>query len=73
MDQIARMFGLTRNNRLGFTLVELLVVIAIIGLRESHGIGSGRATLAIFLPFIAIVVFFMVVGISLLYKLSEFL
>ncbi|MCK5554593.1 MAG: YIP1 family protein [Deltaproteobacteria bacterium] len=65
-----------------FTLVPLVgsfiipiyaLVIAIIGLRESHGIGSGRATLAIFLPFIAIVVFFMVVGISLLYKLSEFL
>ena len=32
MDQIARMFGVTRNNKLGFTLIELLVVIAIIGL-----------------------------------------
>ena len=32
MEQIARIFGLTRNNKLGFTLIELLVVIAIIGL-----------------------------------------
>ena len=32
MEQIARIFGVTRNNKLGFTLIELLVVIAIIGL-----------------------------------------
>ncbi len=32
MDQIARMFGVTRNNKLGFTLIELLIVIAIIGI-----------------------------------------
>jgi len=49
------------------------LIIAVIGLREGHGIGTGRAVLAVFLPFIAMAVFFMVVGISLLYKLSEFL
>ena len=49
------------------------LAIAIIGLRESHGIGTGRAVLAVFLPFIAIAVFFVVLAISLLYKLSEFL
>jgi hypothetical protein len=49
------------------------LVIEVIGLRESHGIGTGRAVLAVFLPFIAIAVFFVVLAISLLYKLSEFL
>jgi hypothetical protein len=49
------------------------LIIAVIGLRESHGIGTGRAALAIFLPIIVILGFFLVVAISLLYKLSEFL
>jgi hypothetical protein len=49
------------------------LIIVIIGLRESHGIGTGRAALAIFLPIIVILGFFLVVAISLLYKLSEFL
>jgi len=49
------------------------LVIEIIGLRESHGIGTGRAILAIFLPVIVIVALLLVVGISLFYKLSEFL
>ena len=49
------------------------LIIAVIGLRESHGIGTGRAALAVFLPIIAILGFFLVVAISLLYKLSEFL
>jgi hypothetical protein len=49
------------------------LIIVIIGLRESHSIGTGRAALAVFLPIIVILAFFLVVGISLLYKLSEFL
>ncbi len=49
------------------------LIIVIIGLRESHGIGTGRAALAIFLPIIVIFGFFLVVAISLFYKLSEFL
>lgn len=32
MERIARFFGVTRDNRLGFTLVELMIVIAIIGI-----------------------------------------
>ena len=49
------------------------LIIVIIGLRESHGIGTGRAAVAVFLPIIVILAFFLVVAISLLYKLSEFL
>jgi hypothetical protein len=49
------------------------LIIAVIGLREGHGIGTGRAVLAVFLPFIAMVALFLVVVIALLYKLSEFL
>ncbi len=49
------------------------LAIAIIGLRESHGTGTGRVVLAVFLPFIIMVVFFVVLVISLFYKLSEFL
>jgi len=57
----------------GFIIPLYALVIEIIGLRESHGIGTGRAILAIFLPVIVILAFFLVVGISLFYKLSEFL
>jgi hypothetical protein len=57
----------------GLIIPIYALAIEIIGLREGHGIGTGRAVLAVFLPFIAMAVFFMVVGISLLYKLSEFL
>ncbi|UCD71527.1 MAG: YIP1 family protein [Syntrophobacterales bacterium] len=49
------------------------LVIVIIGLREGHGIGKGRAALAVFLPIIVILALFLVVALSLLYKLSEFL
>jgi hypothetical protein len=49
------------------------LIIAVIGLREGHGIGTGRAVLAVFLPFIAMAALFLVVAIALLYKLSEFL
>jgi hypothetical protein len=49
------------------------LAIEIIGLKEGHGIGTGRAVLAVFLPFIVMGVFFVVVAISLFYKLSEFL
>jgi hypothetical protein len=57
----------------GLIIPIYTLAIEIIGLREGHGIGTGRAVLAVSLPFIAMAVFFMVVGISLLYKLSEFL
>jgi hypothetical protein len=64
-----------------FTLVPLVgsfiipiyaLVIEIIGLRESHGIGSGRAALAIFLPFIAIVALFVIGATLFLLKLRQF-
>jgi hypothetical protein len=57
----------------GLIIPLYALVIEIIGLRESHGIGTGRAILAIFLPVIVILALFLVVGISLFYKLSEFL
>jgi hypothetical protein len=48
------------------------LVIEIIGLRESHGISTGRAGLAIFLPFI-VVVAILVIGVTFfLLKLRQF-
>ncbi|MFQ6078646.1 MAG: YIP1 family protein [Thermodesulfobacteriota bacterium] len=49
------------------------LAIEVIGLREGHGIGTGRAVLAVFLPFFAMAAFFVAVAIALLYRLSEFL
>ncbi len=49
------------------------LVIEIIGLRESHGIGTGRAALAVFLPFFAIVLLFVIFATFLLLKLRQFL
>ncbi len=57
----------------GLIIPIYALAIEIIGLREGHGIGTGRAVLAIFLPFIAMAALFVVVAISLLYKLREFL
>jgi hypothetical protein len=48
------------------------LVLEIIGLRESHGIGSGRAALAALLPLIVIVVL-VVIGVTFfLLKLKQF-
>ncbi len=56
----------------GFIIAVYVLVIEIIGLRESHGIGSGRAALAVFLPFILIVVL-VVIGVTFfLLKLKQF-
>ena len=57
----------------GLIIPIYALAIEIIGLREGHGIGTGRAALAVFLPIIVILALFLVVAISLLYKLSEFL
>jgi hypothetical protein len=57
----------------GLIIPIYTLAIEIIGLKEGHGIGTGRAVLAVFLPFIVMGVFFVVVAISLFYKLSEFL
>ncbi len=57
----------------GLIIPIYALAIEIIGLREGHGIGTGRAVLAVFLPFIVIGAFFVVAAISLLYKLSQFL
>ena len=57
----------------GLIIPIYTLVIEIIGLRESHGIGTGRAILAIFLPLIVILALLLVVAITLFYKLSEFL
>ena len=55
-----------------FIVPIYVLVIEIIGLRESHGIGSGRAALAIFLPFIAIVALFVIGATFFLWKLRQF-
>jgi hypothetical protein len=57
----------------GFITFIYTLAIVVIGLRESHGTGTGRAVLAIFLPVILILAMFLVAAISLFYKLSEFL
>ncbi|MFB0507358.1 MAG: YIP1 family protein [Thermodesulfobacteriota bacterium] len=57
----------------GLVIPIYALAIEIIGLKEGHGIGAGRAVLAVFLPFIAMAAFFVLVAISLLYKLSELL
>jgi hypothetical protein len=55
-----------------FIVPIYVLVIEIIGLRESHGIGSGRAALAIFLPFIAMVALFVIGATFFLLKLRQF-
>jgi hypothetical protein len=55
-----------------FIIPIYALVVEIIGLRESHGIGSGRAALAIFLPLIAIAVLFVIGATLFLLKLRQF-
>lgn len=56
----------------GFIIPMYALVLEIIGLRESHGIGSGRAALAALLPLIVIVVL-VVIGVTFfLLKLKQF-
>ena len=55
-----------------FIIPIYALVIEIIGLRESHRIGTGRAALAVFLPFIALVVLFVIGATFLLLKLRQF-
>lgn len=48
------------------------LIIEIIGLRESHRIGTGRAAVALFLPFIAVVVIVVIGATFFLWKLRQF-
>ncbi len=48
------------------------LVIEIVGLREIHRIGTGRAALAVFLPFIAMVVLLVIGATFFLLKLRQF-
>lgn len=48
------------------------LVIEIIGLRESHGISTGRAALAIFLPFIVVIALLVIGATFFLLKLRQF-
>ncbi len=57
----------------GLIIPIYTLVIEIIGLRESHGIGTGRAALAVFLPLIVMVAFFVIGATFFLLKLRQFL